>query len=133
MTMMEAPMQDLSVADLDQRFDQLKQMVTTLRSRNSILADENNSLKTQIEAIRSEMGGRLFDARAPVTDLVKTVDKLRETLAKKLDGKSARELAAGKPLRIVVAEVGNSASEKLAKELLEMGDMPLSAPRLEDL
>lgn len=80
------------------------------------------------------MGGRLFDTRAPVTDLIKTVDQLRETLAKKLDSKSARELEAGKPLRIIVTEVGGSStSEKLARELLERGDMSLSTPRIEEL
>ena len=108
-------------------------MVTTLRSRNAILADENNALKTQLEAIRSEMSGRLFDSRAPMTDLIKTVDQLRDTLSKKLDAKSAKELAAGKPMRIIVTEVGTSASEKLAKELLEKGDIPLTTPKVEEL
>ena len=133
MTTEVQPSQQITEADLEQKFDQLKSIVATLRSRNAILADENNSLKTQIEAIRSEVGGKLFDSRVPMSELMNTMDRLRDALAKKLDSKTARDIAGGKPLRIMVAEVGTSASEKLAKELLERGDMPLTVPKIEEL
>ena len=108
--------------DLENKFEQLKNLVTALRSRNAILADENNSLKTQLESIRSEMGSRLFDARTPMSDLIQTVDRLRETLAKKLDKKMAGEIEAGKPVHITVTEVSApTASERLALELLDDG------------
>jgi hypothetical protein len=78
------------------------------------------------------MGSRLFDARTPMSDLVQTVDRLRETLAKKLDKKMASEIEAGRPVHISVTEVGApTASEKLALELLDDGvRMPriMSAP-----
>ncbi|MDR3541542.1 MAG: hypothetical protein P4L69_11360 [Desulfosporosinus sp.] len=73
-----------------------------------------------------------------MSELVKTVEQLRETLAKKMEDKSIRSIASGKPLRVVVAEVGVSGSEKLAQEILERGDMPLTPaskenPRVEEL
>lgn len=122
---------------MESRFDQLKGLVTMLRSRNAVLADENNALKMELDRIRAELGGKLYQERAPVCDLVKSVEQLRDTLAKKLDDKTVRDLASGKPMRVVVAEVGISGSEKLAQELLEKGDMPLTPskvnPRVEEL
>ena len=110
---------------MESRFDQLKGLVKTLRSRNAILADENNALKIELQRGRVEMGGKLYQERGSMTDLVKTVEQLRDTLAKKMDDKTVRDMASGKPLRVVVAEIGVSGSEKLAQELLEQGDMPL--------
>jgi len=117
--------------------DRLKSIVTTLRSRNALLADENNALKLELERVKTEMGGKLYQERGPMGDLVKSVEQLRETLAKKIDDKTVRDMASGKPLRVVVAEVGISGSEKLAQELLEKGDMSLAPskenPRIEEL
>ncbi len=122
---------------MESKFDQLKGIVTMLRSRNALLADENNALKMELDRIRAEIGGKLYQERGPMGDLVKSVEQLRDTLAKRMDDKTVRDMASGKPLRVVVAEVGISDSEKLAQELLEQGDMPLTPskenPRIEEL
>lgn len=122
----------------ERRCDQLKGLIKSLRSQKALLSDENNALKMEIEQIRKEMGGKLYQERGPMSELVKTVEQLRETLAKKMEDKSIRSIASGKPLRVVVAEVGVSGSEKLAQEILERGDMPLTPaskenPRVEEL
>lgn len=123
---------------MESRFEQLKSLVLTLRSRNVALADENNALRVEVERLRADIGGKLYQERGPMGDLVKSVEQLRDTLAKKMDDKTVRDLATGKPLRVMVAEVGvSSGSEKLAQELLEQGDMPLTpskhSPRIEEL
>jgi len=97
--------------------DQLKVMVGALKSRNQALSEENNRIKLELEAMRSDMGGRLFGQRSTFNDLIKSVEQLRETLAKKLDSKMVSDVVSGKPLRVVVAEVSSTPSSKLAEEM----------------
>ena len=115
--------------------EQLKVLVSALKSRNSILSEENNVLKLELEAVRSEMGGRMFQQRGTFNDLIKTVEQLRETLAKKMDDKTVRDVASGRPLRVVVAEVSSSPSARLAEEMVQGSEVvPLgSSGMIEDL
>lgn len=101
--------------------DQLKVMVGALKSRNQALLEENNRLKLELEAMRNDMGSRLFGQRSTFNDLIKSVEQLRETLAKKLDSKTVSDVASGKPLRVVVAEVSSTPSSKLAEEMFGRG------------
>jgi len=110
--------------ELDVSLDQIKTVITTLKSRNSALADENNALKLEIESMKTEIGGKLFRDRSTFGELINVVESLKETIARKV---SSKEGNGNRPIKVVMAEVSAtpSPSMRLARQLLE-GDDDLS-------
>jgi hypothetical protein len=112
---------------LEEKFEQLKALVKTLRSRNLLLSEENSTLKAQIQTIKTEMSGKLFDSRAPMTDLIKTIDELRDMLlSKKKKNKGGEDDLS--PTTTI-----NNNSAKLARDLMENGDVSIGKPRFDEI
>lgn len=109
--------------------DSFRTMLSALKARNLLLTEENSKLKKEVqelragmEASRQEMGGRLFGQRTMFDELIRSVETLRETLAKKLADKSVRDAATGQPIRVVVAEVVPPSAELARRTVLEDAD-----------
>lgn len=125
---------------LEANLDRIRTVIETLKSRNAALADENNALKLELESIKNEMGGKLYQGRGTFAELISAVENLRETMSQKIATKKQSEGdGSPRPVKILMTEIGEgtgsvSRSTVLARELLEgTGDLPLATPRIEEI
>lgn len=118
------PEDDLAVAE--EHCTKLSHIVSVLKKHNAELRDRVNELELELTALKSEVGTGMFHNRGSFTDLISSVKVLQETLAKKLDGKTVRDLKSGKPLEVMFAKVSTNPSLKLAEGIVDgTGEIPL--------
>ena len=111
----------------------IKDVVAGLRTKVANLTEENALLKTELEKTRAELGAKLCKERGgSVSDLVDSVEQLRDTISKKT---ATKKPANATTIQLVVNEEDSKigGAQKVAQELLQFGDEPLTTAKSDEL
>jgi hypothetical protein len=95
-----------------------KTMIESLEAQATAQHQEILSLRERLRELESQVGSQMYQRREPLDDLVKSVERMRDLLSKKL-----AEKGANRPVKVIVTEMSALPvpSASFAHELVEGG------------